>query len=150
ADGTYQLYTRATDQAGNQQAGSPLSVVVNQSAPLAVTELSAFDTPQDHDGSSHLTRAVSGDDGTADGDVVNYEIARRENGTEEYIVLNNIAAGGTNYIDGGVATGTLYDYQIIAIDLAGNRSDAVTVESVLAIDNSLPDSTPPEEVSNLT
>ena len=82
-DGAYLLYARAQDMEGN--IGTPgvgTSVVVDQAAPAAVTDLSSFDTPGDSGGSITLAWQISVDDGGGDNDVANYEVERRESGAD--------------------------------------------------------------------
>ncbi len=151
ADGNYQLYSRAVDAIGNiESATVATNVVVNQNLPEAISQLVAFDTPQDGGGSINIQWTLSADDGANAADVSSYEIERREVGEDSFANVGSVAAGAASFIDSSVVSGTEYEYQIITIDLAGNRTASDVFGPVIAIDNNLPDTTAPEEVTDLT
>ena len=77
-DGSYQLYARATDSVGNVETPTAaITVIVDQTAPVAVTNFYGFDTPSDNGGSISLNWDLSSDDGMGANDVVNYQVQRR-------------------------------------------------------------------------
>ncbi|WP_275100433.1 right-handed parallel beta-helix repeat-containing protein, partial [Sedimenticola hydrogenitrophicus] len=150
ADGSYTLHARATDWAGNTQASpSTLAVVVNQAPPVAVTAVSVHDTPQDSGGSISLSWTPSTDDGAGSNDVAGYLIERRALGGA-FAEQGSVVAGISAFADAAAVTGTDYEYRVVAVDLAGNRAPSGIYGPVAAIDNTLSDVTPPEEVTNLS
>ncbi len=148
-EGSYQVQVKATDEVGNSQLSTLVSVVVNQSAPASAFQLYGVDTAQDNGSSITLGWALSSDDGGGANDVATYELFRRVAGTADYSLLTQVAAGVAAHADSPVSTGTLYDYQVVVVDLAGNRSASAEVLGVKAIDNSVADTTAPEEVTGL-
>ena len=151
ADGSYTLYARATDRAGNVEVpGAGVAVVVNRTAPAAPTGLTAHDTPSDAGGSITVGWVPSPDDGSGANDVASYEIARRAVGDLAFTAVAGAGAGSTSATDGVATDGVLYEYRVTAIDLAGNRGTSSVYGPVISIDNTQGDVTAPAEVTGLS
>ncbi|MCP4472993.1 MAG: hypothetical protein GY821_00165, partial [Gammaproteobacteria bacterium] len=149
-DGAYTIQTRARDRAGNIETPAvAINVQVDQTAPMAIENLSVGDTPGDNGGSLDVSWSLSGDDGAGGNDVTDYVIERRIlNG--EFSDTGVVSAGVAQYIDAGVVTGSEYEYRITTVDEAGNRTESAVYGPATAIDNSLADSTAPEDISGLS
>ncbi len=149
ADGAYTLYTRAFDRAGNQGAvSSGLAVVVNNTAPEAVTGLSAWDTPEDSGSAISLSWTLSPDDGN---DVAGYTILRSEDPDINFSAAGSVGAGVSAFQDTAAVNGGVYYYRVAARDLAGNETLSGACGPVTAIDNSGgSDELPPEEITGLS
>ena len=151
SDGTYTLFVRATDRAGNlEAAGAGVSVVVNQTAPVAVTGVSAFDTPADSGGSINILWVLSADDGAGANDISSYRIDRREGSTGSFSLAGTVSAGTGSFTDAAVSDGPQYYYRITALDLAGNQTASAVYGPVISINNDGSDVTPPEPVTGLS
>ena len=62
-----------------------------------------------------------------------------------------MAAGVSSYTDSTASNATPYEYRVVAVDLAGNRTPSAVYGPVQAMDNSGGgDTTPPEEVTGLS
>jgi hypothetical protein len=148
-DGVYRIHARARDAAGNlEPVGAGLHVQINQTPPAAPTGLLAHDTPGDNGGSIELSWTPSADDGANAGDVSGYRIERRPVGDPDYGTVTSLSAGSSEYSDASAATGSAYDYRIIAIDTAGNETPSAPWLGVIAIDNA-GDGTAPEDATGL-
>ncbi|HIA02411.1 MAG TPA: right-handed parallel beta-helix repeat-containing protein, partial [Myxococcales bacterium] len=114
ADGNYTLSVRGADTAGNvETAGAGIAVVVNQSAPAAVTNVYSSDAIADNGGSIDVFWDLSADDGN---DVATYEIERRDTGTAIFSLVTSVAAGNATATDTTTVDGTEYDYRIVTLD----------------------------------
>ncbi|MCP4993020.1 MAG: hypothetical protein GY934_04415, partial [Gammaproteobacteria bacterium] len=122
-DGTYTLYVRGTDRAGNVEvSGAGISVEVNQAPSGQADSISAFDTPADSGGSITLLWGLSIDDGAGDNDVAGYDIERREGIAGYFAVVGSVGAGVGTFVDISTVDGVEYHYRITTVDLAGNRA----------------------------
>ncbi|MBR3044305.1 MAG: PKD domain-containing protein [Oscillospiraceae bacterium] len=94
---------------------------IDRTAPAAITDLNA----DGKNGNVHLTWTVS------DNDIKGFEIFRAEDGKSQ---LRKIADCTTkDYYDITISFDTIYTYQIFAVDVAGNRSEASNTAIVQAI-----------------
>jgi hypothetical protein len=151
ADGTYTLFVRATDRAGNLETpGAGVSVVVNQTPPAAVTGVSAFDTPSDSGSSISISWVLSADDGAGADDISSYKIERREGVSGSFSLAGTVSAGTGSFTDTAVVDATQYYYRIIVLDLAGNQTASAVYGPVISINNDGSDVTPPENVTGLS
>jgi parallel beta-helix repeat protein len=149
-DGPYTLYARARDRAGNLETPGPgIGVVVNQRPPAAATGISAFDSSEDSGGSIEVSWQLSADDGGGSDDVTGYELERRADSSADFSVVGAVSSGVGSFTDSSTVDGTQYFYRVITIDLAGNRTSSLEYGPVISINNTLPDSTAPEEVTDL-
>ena len=150
-DGPRTIYARAVDLAGNVAGdGSGTDIVVNRGAAASVTGISAYDTPSDDGESITILWVLSADDGFGADDVATYEIERRTSGAGDFSVIGSVSAGVASFEDVAASDGVQYDYRIVTVDDAGNRSTSSIYGPVLSIDNTGgTDSTPPEEITNL-
>ncbi|MCF6260340.1 MAG: right-handed parallel beta-helix repeat-containing protein [Gammaproteobacteria bacterium] len=151
-DGNYTIYSRARDRIGNVEALSTgVAVIVDQTAPSKANDVSAFDTPADAGNSINVNWALSNDDGNGANDVANYRIERRDAGASDdaFTEVGNVSASINTFSDTSAITDAQYAYRIITVDLAGNRSTSMTYAPAIALDNSIADTTAPEDVTNL-
>ncbi len=149
-DGNYTISARAIDLAGNVEIPTAsVAVVVDHTAPLTVSNVYVTDTLADAGNSLDVFWTLSGDDGAGANDVVNYEIERRPIGGA-FVSAGVVAAGSTSAVDAAVLTGTQYEYQVVSIDSAGNRSVSTIYGPAKAIDNNIADNTAPADVTALT
>jgi fibronectin type 3 domain-containing protein len=56
-------------------------------------------------------------------DLAGYVVSRRS-GDGDWVRLTGEPQGGTEYVDTDVTAGVTYDYRVVAVDGAGNESDA--------------------------
>lgn len=125
-DGYYKFYVVAVDNAGNRQPDpteAQARTYVDATIPSAPSGLSASVS----DGYVTLSwQAVP--------DAEYYEIWRA---SSEFVLIAKVAANQTSYIDKTVTRGKSYQYKIIAVDKAGNRSQAafvsITVPKLITI-----------------
>ena len=149
-DGPTILYARARDQAGNLEIPETgISVVVNTTAPSAVSQMSGFDAPEDQGGTIVLLWHLSSDDGTGANDVAEYHVLRTGNLNESFTHIQTVSAGINYYTDSGIENEQEYYYRIQTQDKAGNISLSDIYGPVIAIDNQSPDNLPPEDISDL-
>ena len=85
--------------------------------PLAVSELQPGNVTRT---SALLTWTLNSTNDTG------VQVWRQTGGAGSYSLLTTLAAGTTNYTDTSLAAGTLYEYKVYAIDLAGSSPDADT------------------------
>ena len=150
-DGAYTLYIRVMDQVGNVNVSvTGTTVIVNQTPPAPATSVVAFDTPADSGGSVTVNWVLSSDDGANANDVASYAI-ERQSGSSGFTEVGSVSAGTNSFVDSTAVTGTSYVYRVTAVDLASNRIASTVSAAIAAIDNAgTSDTTPPEEVTNLT
>ena len=154
ADGSYTLRARARDHADYLEIPDPgagVSVDVDRTNPEPPLTLGAWDAPGDAGGVIELSWDLSVDDGAGDDDVVGYELSRRSDALAAYDLVATeatLVAGTTSTSDSSVVDGVDYEYRLIAVDSAGNRSSAAIFSGARAIDNdSAGDLQAPEEIS---
>ncbi|MDF1555163.1 MAG: right-handed parallel beta-helix repeat-containing protein, partial [Deferrisomatales bacterium] len=151
ADGSVTLTSRATDRVGNREApGAGVAAVVNQTPPAAATGLSTTDTEADAGGSVSLYWTLSVDDGAGANDVTGYTVERGTTAGGPFALVGSAAAGVGTIADATTVDATLYYYRVVAADQAGNRTTSAVYGPVISINNTVPDATPPEEVTGLT
>ncbi|WP_157794347.1 right-handed parallel beta-helix repeat-containing protein, partial [Endozoicomonas ascidiicola] len=149
-DKTYQLFTRTRDGVGNSHESTDSYIVhINNVKPEPAQGLVAIDTPQDSGGSISLSWQLSSDDGGGFNDIAHYELQRRLAGSRDYQKVKEVTGGLSDTVDVTAETGTSYDYQIVVVDKAGNRSSADNYNSIAAIDNTQNDESAPEDVISL-
>jgi len=127
---TYQVV--ALDAAGNASAPAELQV----SAPPPPADTLPPSTPGDL-ASSNLTAtslSLTWSAATDNVAVTGYRILR------DSVLLTTVA--GTSFNDTGLTPSTLYAYQVIAVDAAGNASLPAPLSSTPALPDTLPPSTP--------
>ncbi|MDH5327840.1 MAG: right-handed parallel beta-helix repeat-containing protein [Gammaproteobacteria bacterium] len=151
SDGDYTLYASAIDNEGNREnSSSGINVSIDTMLPSQATALYAYDKPQDSGGVIELFWTLSPDDGEGSNDVVSYEVQRRTE-TGSFGVVGTVANGISSYSDTTTINSESYYYKIIVLDQAGNRSaDSVAYGPVVALDNTISDTVPPEDVTALT
>ena len=151
ADGSYTLYARGVDAAGNVETpAAGVTVVVHNTPPPGPTDLAVWDTPTDAGGSVSMSWIRSDDDGAGADDVVSYRIERRSGAEVDYGTLGVVSAGVEQYVDATTADGTDYFYRVIAVDVAGNEGAGDPAGPIQSIDNvAAGDTVPPEDVTNL-
>ena len=148
ADGTYTLHSRALDRAGNREpVGTGVNVVSNQGSPAPATGLSVYDTPADSGGQITVNWQLSGDDGA---DVSGYEVERALSSIGPFAVVGSVADGISSLIDSTTVDSTEYYYQVVVIDVAGNRKPSSVYGPVISINNDGSDVTPPADVTTLS
>ena len=150
-DGTFTVRSRARDLAGNMETpGSGITVTVLNSAPAPVSMLSAHDTEGDSGGSISLSWNLSADDGSGRNTVVSYSILRSETGGDDFAEVGSVSAGTAEFVDNTAVDGVSYYYILRTVDSAGNYSDTDIYGPVISINNDIPDSDAPEDISSLS
>ena len=137
---------------------SPLTVTeeparaIDNIAPAAVPFLSALDAPNDEGSrialtwtrspSDRLVRGVAGAVGPAASapvaGVAGYGVYRRAAGADEFVLVGQVAAGATAFVDETALNGVHYTYQVRAYD-ADNETASVE-QTALAVRNQVVDS----------
>jgi chitodextrinase len=125
----------ALDAAGNESPASAALSVTTPAAPDTTppTQPGSFAVSSTTDTSVSLSWTASTDNVGVD----HYELSR--NGT---LIASPT---GTSYTDTGRAPSTLYSYSLVAVDAAGNKSTAATLNATTAPDTNAP--TPPSSLS---
>ncbi len=130
ADGSYQFRAVVTDPAGNNATSNAISVIVDNTAPVAgtlsfinLTDTGSNDTPDiTQDGTFDLSLAGNSD---ANGTVVAYEVST-DGGT---------TWSPTTAAQSGLADGS-YQFRAIVTDPAGNNSTSNAISVI--VDNTAP------------
>ncbi len=119
AEGAYDLVITATDGAGNVNATESISLIVDGSAPEAITDL-AITALQ---GKMVLTWTEPSDGGVVSSGLDSYNIYRKT-GAEGYTVIGTKDDPATTYddVDPTLKPGTTYYYVVTAVDVAGNEA----------------------------
>ena len=137
---------------------SPLTITeeparaIDNIAPAAVPFLSALDAPNDEGSrialtwtrspSDRLVRGVAGAVGPAASapvaGVAGYGVYRRAAGADEFVLVGQVAAGATSFVDETALNGMHYTYQVRAYD-ADNETASVE-QTALAVRNQVVDS----------
>lgn len=150
SDGTYTLYARARDMTGNlETAGSSISVIVNNRLPQSTSALSVYDVSDDAGGQMVLSWQLSSDDGQNANDILCYEIERSMTENGPFSNVGSVNAGMNTYTDLTTNDGQSYYYRIKTIDFSKNHSFSTVYGPVISINNTLPDNTPPENITEL-
>lgn len=131
--GTYTVILTVADAAGNTSLDSLVVTVLDITPPVVPTSLDATYS----DGTVSLSWQASSDNS---GSVAGYNIYRSTSSGGPYEKLNSSLLVATNYLDAGVAQGSIYYYVITAVDTAGNES-GYSNEAVVSSTGSEP---PPE------
>ena len=124
--------------------------MVNQTPPVAVTGLSAFDTPADSGSSISISWVLSADDGAGANDISSYKVERREGIAGSFSLAGTVSAGTGSFTDTTAVDGPQYYYRITSVDLAGNQTASAVYGPVISINNNGSDVTPPENVTGLS
>jgi len=97
-------------------------------APAPVTGLTARDYVDNSDAGDKIVLSweLSADDGSGEGDVVAYELARSTVEGETGDSLTVVPAGATRYIDDTAEPGTVYRYTVTATDGANTSAPAIS------------------------
>ena len=126
---------------------------IDNIAPLAVPTLQVLDAPGDAGGRIALTWALSPSDQLLQGVVAGalgpamaepvagvhgYGIYRRATGSDEFVLVGQVAAGATSFVDETALNGVRYTYQVRAYD-ADNETASVE-QTALAVRNQVVDS----------
>ena len=127
-EGTIYIEAVAYDTAGNFSTACVNCYKIDRTAPSPITDLIAVG----NSGNVHLTWIVQ------DEDVSKFEIYRAEDGKTMYTKLCDCTT--KDYYDTSVEFGSIYTYKIVAVDIAGNRSE----ESNEAIAQAQPDTEAPK------
>ncbi len=128
AEGEIYIEAVTYDTAGNASAACVNCYKIDRTAPSPITDLIAAG----NSGNIHLTWTVQDDD------VSKFEIYRAEDGKTMYTKLCDCTT--KDYYDISVKFGAIYTYKIVAVDIAGNRSE----ESNEAIAQAQPDTEAPK------
>ncbi|MCP4489350.1 MAG: hypothetical protein GY820_18875, partial [Gammaproteobacteria bacterium] len=139
--GSYLLYARAMDAAGNQHVTSAQNVTVDLQEPGAVTNVQIAQGI----GLLSILWTLSVDDSE---DVNRYEIFRRTGGVQSFSKVGEVVAGGNRYDDISVDLNTEYFYYVKTVDQTENSADSNTVGPVLRNDDV--DTTPPQDVTDFS
>ena len=137
-DGSYLLYARAIDSAGNQQLTVARNTSVDFKAPAAATNIRVEQAVAQ----LSVLWTLSADDGA---DLGGYEVYRRVGGVGNFVKLSDIATGLDRYDDTTVALDTEYFYFVRSVDQAGNVTDSNIAGPYLRDDTA--DTTAPEDVT---
>ena len=126
---------------------------IDNIAPMAVPTLQVLDAPGDAGGRIALTWALSPSDQLLQGVVAGalgpamaepvagvhgYGIYRRATGSDEFVLVGQVAAGATSFVDETALNGVRYTYQVRAYD-ADNETASVE-QTALAVRNQVVDS----------
>jgi fibronectin type 3 domain-containing protein len=116
AEGTYAFTATATLPDKVSDPSQPLAVVVDRTAPAAPADLDWTSPDQNH---IRLTWAAPG------GDIISrYEIRR------DGVKVGEVAADAAlSFLEGNLEVNARYTYDVVAIDQAGNISEAATVKA---------------------
>ncbi|MCX5559329.1 PA14 domain-containing protein [Streptomyces sp. NBC_00038] len=130
----YNYEVRAYDKAGNESTGTADKAVttVDKTAPGAATGLEAYSA---QDGIKLNWTAVTG--------AASYHVYRAPSGSTAYVRIGN--ATTASYLDTSAVEGSTYNYQVTALDAAGNES-----AHSAAVDATHRDNNPPPAVTGLT
>jgi hypothetical protein len=142
--GSYVIKAQAQDDQGQVVYTSEYSYQVDLEAPIAVEDFYAHDTPADSGNSISLFWQMS-----QSSDVVNYIILRALADTDDYIQLSELNSDVVSYVDTTAVTDTEYNYKITATDNVG-LNNSTNFGPVKALNNTLADSTAPEDVTAFT
>ena len=112
----------------------PDSMVVETVFVRPPSGLSAFDTPSDHAQSLSLEWDLSPDDGGGADNVTGYRILRSESADGEFVVVGEVLAGETEYMDRGATEGVSYHYGLVAL-ASGGMSEMVRAGPAIAVQN---------------
>jgi subtilisin family serine protease len=108
------------------------------SAPAAVTNFQAFDTPDDNGGSASLTWTKSADDGGGANSLTAYQVLRRHGTTGAFAQIAELPPGTQSYTDTDVVDGDTYYYKIRSTD--GNLTSETQVSgAVVPANDSVPE-----------
>jgi len=150
SDAQYTIYARARDRAGNlETVDNGVVITVNQTPPEAVSNISAFDAPEDSGSTICLVWQLSADDGAGANDVISYQIERSLSPNEPYTTIATVDSFVNQYTDISVTDGIQYYYRINTLDHAGNIRISESYGPVISINNEIPDTIPPEDVTQL-
>lgn len=121
ASKAYNIAICAIDDAGNVSLASNNCRVVSgrgdpNLAPAAPSVFVADDNPFDHGRAIRLRWHLSADDDGGKMTVRGYNAFRRDRITRESVLIAELAAGVSTYLDTLVSSGRLYDYWISAVD----------------------------------
>lgn len=138
---SYSYAVSAVNSSGeSSQSAVQSATPIDNTTPNPVTGLTAG-TPTTNSIPVTWTKSSSSN-------VANYEVAFSGNGGTSYTIASAVVnASSTSYEVTGLSPGRSYIIRVVAINGAGNRSTAATVTANTA---SVPDTTPPEAVTNLT
>ena len=139
--GEYQVDARAIDKAGNFTEVTTVSFTVDAAAPVAVTDFLATGLVN----GVVLNWTVSVDDAN---DVVSYEVYRFTGSPDDSQLVDTLAPGSSSYLDATAVAETDYYYFVRTNDAAGYGTDS-SVEGPVSLATE-EDTTPPEDVTNLT
>jgi hypothetical protein len=135
--GTHTITFRAQDNEGDwgQDTGT-LVVLSGDAPPASITDLEAFDTPEDQGGSISLTWTRSADDGAGADDVESYRLERRESQHGlQFDTIAELPPGAESYSDTTSQDGELYYYRVVAIDAAGQETPSAVAGPVTSADD---------------
>jgi len=107
------------------------------SAPAAVTNFQAFDTPNDDGGSITLTWTKSADDGGGANSLTAYQVLRRQGEAGSFQQIAELPPGSTQYVDTDVSDGQTYYYIIRSTD-GTLSSDSQTSAGVIPENDAAP------------
>ncbi|NOY46220.1 MAG: hypothetical protein GXP50_12340, partial [Deltaproteobacteria bacterium] len=144
SDGVYTVVARAIDRAGNESTTASVEVVVDNTPPAPPTGF----TVQEVAGALRSLWILSADDGAGASDVAAYEVYRGENPLGPFSLVGTVPAGADRFDDTTVVLGQEYHYYVRAVDQAGNGAATAVLGPVAA--TGAVDTTPPEDVTNLT
>lgn len=121
---TYAYEVVARDGAGNRSPGATLDASTSGVAPGGDTEAPTAPTAVTQTRSENAKIVLRWDAATDNVAVTSYEVSR--DGT---VIGTKTATSATQYwyTDSGLATATNFDYEIVALDAEGNRSEAATI-----------------------
>ncbi len=150
SDGTWYYYKVQADDGvykTDSEVVGPVTSVDNSgsgnSPPPPVTNLFAFDTPNDSGGSITLTWTKSAHDGAGEDDVTGYTVLRRKAG-QVSLPIATLNPGSEEYIDQTVEDGVDYYYKVRVSDGEYETTSSET-GPVQSEDNGIP--TAPENLT---
>jgi hypothetical protein len=134
--GTHAITFRAQDNEGDWGEDYGTLVVVSGDAiPGAVTNLQAFDTPNDQGGSITLTWTKSADDGGGENDVAHYRIERRPEDDLQFSPIAQLQPGTEQYADTTTQDSTGYYYRVATVDSAAQEGISRPEGPVMSLDD---------------
>ena len=158
ADSTRSLFLGASDPTYDYLAGDLDEAAVYNTALSADTIASHYrlgtTTPPPADTTPPATpanfHAAAGDtkvsltwDANTETDLAGYQLSRRVTGDPTWGAPQTLPKTATTFTDTGLTNGTAYDYQLVALDNAGNPSTAATASATPQATPPPPDTTPP-------